>query len=414
VATSGHGKHMRSRLAVLWLSLLVAVSGLVATARPPGRGATPPTPHGQTEVQPGPAFDQALTDTARVLAGLMPSDEARFRTVVTRNSWKTYASDFGTNWTRVELGRFREMRAWRDRELKTIADQCETVFYPFGGPDFLNVHLFFPNCRTYLLFGLEPPGSIPAIDRLPGTRVDILLPQLRESLSDVFVRDYFITQNMLAELKSSELNGTLPLLLAFLARRDARIVALHRDAPWDRADATGTETAPAPLGPAPSSKTAARRPASVTIEFVMPGDRAPRQVIYTKVDMQDTVFVRKTALIEELRRRSPMLTFLKSASYLMHDDRFSTVRSIVLDSKAILQDDTGVPYRFFDAAHWDVTLYGTYQTPVQSFKYGFQKDLDVAFRKPGAARSLPFTYGYHQRSGTSAVILATRKVNAGA
>lgn len=402
---------MRNRLLLFWLFLPCAVSGLVATARPAYVSTTMPTQRAQADVLPTPVFNPALTDAARVLAGLLPSDEARFHKVVTRQAWKTHANEFSAKWTRGDLGRFRDMREWRDRELKAIIDPCETVFYPFGGPDFLNVYLFFPNCRTYLLFGLEPVGSIPALDRLTGARVDVLFPQLRESLSDVFVRDYFITKNMLAELRTSELQGTLPLVLAFLARLDARIVAVHNDAPWDPSGPT--ETAPAPAAEAPRSKTPPRRRASVTVDFLMPGDTTPRQVIYTKVDMEDTPFGKKTAMIEDLRRRRPMLTFLKSASYLMHDDRFATVRSIVLDSKAILQDDTGVPYRFFDAAQWDVKLYGRYKAPVKSFNYGFQKELDAAFRRPGAALPLPFTFGYHQRSGTSAVIVATRKTSTG-
>jgi hypothetical protein len=46
---------------------------------------------------------------------------------------------------------------------------------------------------------------------------------------------------------------------------------------------------------------------------------------------------------------------------------------------------------------------------VKDFGYGFQKDLDEAFKRPGAARPLPFSFGYHWRVGTSSVMLATRK-----
>jgi hypothetical protein len=97
----------------------------------------------------------------------------------------------------------------------------------------------------------------------------------------------------------------------------------------------------------------------------------------------------------------------------MHDDRFSMVRSMVLDqSSSLLQDDTGVPYKFFNKARWTLAFYGKYSAPISDFNYGFQKDLDVIYQQPGVARELPFSFGYHWREGTSSVMLAVRKPGA--
>ena len=126
--------------------------------------------------------------------------------------------------------------------------------------------------------------------------------------------------------------------------------------------------------------------------------------------MMDPQFAARTAFIASLKALAPFTTFVKSASYLMHDDRFGTIRSMVLnDSSSILQDDTGVPFRFFDTSAWALTLYGKYTKPIADFNYGFQKDLDAAFAQPGAARDLPFTFGYHWRVGSSSVMLAIRQ-----
>ena len=41
----------------------------------------------------------------------------------------------------------------------------------------------------------------------------------------------------------------------------------------------------------------------------------------------------------------------KSTSYMLHRKEFSLIRNLVLDnSAAILQDDSGIPYRLFGAA----------------------------------------------------------------
>ncbi|MCX6550807.1 MAG: hypothetical protein NTY02_07360, partial [Acidobacteria bacterium] len=201
-------------------------------------------------------YDHAVTDTAKILAGVPPEDATRFAALLKRPSWTAHRSEFDSNWSRVSAERFPAMRAWRDREFKTIADTCGTLFYPFGGPDFLSAYILFPNCRRYLLFGLEPVGSVPALERLADPRVDAVLGQLRESLSDVFLRDYFITKTMMNELQTPEVDGTVPLMLAFLARLDAPVVSIEFDDPIAAAAAkraAGTaKPAPADAKPGPA------------------------------------------------------------------------------------------------------------------------------------------------------------------
>ncbi len=333
-------------------------------------------------------YDHGLTDVARVLAGQMPEDRERFKRVIGRATWKAHKLEFDANWTRSERARFRLMRGWRDQEFRDAADTCDTLLYPFGGPDLLNAYVLFPTCNTYLLFGLEPPGTVPALDRMPDKHIDDLLADLRESLADVFVRNYFITKRMMTELRTPEIDGNLPLYLAFLARLDARIVGIDRDVPWKELGATG-----------------------VTIRFVAANSDRVQTLSYVKVQMEDPAFSQKVNLLSYLRGLGPVTTFIKSASYLMHDDRFSTIRGIVLSqSRIVLQDDSGLPYRFFRKdPGWDITLYGHYRKPIKDFNYGFQADLDEAYKRPSGVKPLPFSFGYHWGDGGSSVMLAVRK-----
>jgi hypothetical protein len=216
---------------------------------------------------------------------------------------------------------------------------------------------------------------------------------------------------MMEELRTPEVDGTLPLLLTMLARLDARVVSVEfgelasEAAPKPAVPPAG-EAAPKPTG-APAK---AARPMRVTVTFLSPGAVQPQSLIYYQVNLQDPQFAARKAFIASLKAMAPFTTFVKSASYLMHDDRFATIRSMVLtDSASILQDDTGVPFRFFDTSGWALTFYGKYTKPISDFKYGFQKDLDAAFAQPGAAKELPFTFGYHWREGSSSVMLAIRQ-----
>lgn len=401
----------RPRRVFLAILLAASVVGPAAACRESVARPAAATPVVQEKPAPPELpYNHAITDTARVLAGMPPGDAARFARLLARPSWTTHRTEFDANWTGVSTQRFPAMRNWRDSEFKSLTDACDTLFYPFGGPDFLNAYLLFPACNRYLLFGLEPVGSVPSLDRLDDTRIDAALAQVRESLSDIFLRDYFITKTMMTELQTPEVDGTLPLMLAFLARLDAHVISVEMDGPWNPAAGASPPPAAAPAaGGGPAQAKPGRLP-GVTVTFVAAGSTRVQTLAYIRVNMQDNPFVTRTSLISYLDSLAPFTTFVKSASYLMHDDRFSRVRTMVLEqSRSILQDDTGVPYRFFDRAKWDLTLYGKYTAPIEDFKYGFQKDLDEAFKQPSAARPLPFTFGYHWRMGSSSVMLAVRK-----
>jgi hypothetical protein len=382
------------------LVMLLVCAGVTIGAR---GGAAPQEPSA-----PGTAYDAIATDTARVLAGMAPSDSARFEEATKRAAWIAYRDDVSRNWARLETERFSVMRAWSSREVLAAAGPCDTLFYPFGGPDLINAYVLFPGCSRYLLFGLEPVGSMPVVGQGDPGALDVLLNELRASLSDMFVRDYFITREMMTDQKTPGVNGTLPLLLVFLARVDARIVDIRMESPWAGAEpAAGAEQAPGPS--ANAVRRQPQRPTAVTIRFTVPGSTRIQTLTYARVRMEDAEFAKQEALVAYLERHAPFTTLLKSASYLLHDRQFSKVRGLVLaGSRAVLQDDTGVPYRFFDKAAWRVRLYGRYSPPVKDFNYGNQPDLEQAYRDSAAVRDLPFSFGYHWRQGTASVMLAVR------
>jgi len=350
------------------------------------------------------AYDTVATDTARVLAGLEPAPGPLFDRITSRLAWQVHRARLDSDWSRFEIDRVAKMRGWRERELKAATGRCDTLFYPFGGPDFVNAFVLFPHCDQYLLFGLEPVGSIPPLTRSTDERFDAVLERLRDSLSDLFVRDYFITNSMMQHLRTPEIDGTLPLMLVFIARFGGRVVEVRMGSPWDEA-AAGAQGG----GGRPAAQPA-KRAAAVTIRFRMPAHPAVQTLCYARVRMEDSEFEKQAGLLDYMDRAAPFTTFLKSASYLMHDDRFARVRSVILKgSQSVLEDDSGVPYRFFTKAGWEVRLYGRYSPPVKDFNYGLQRDLEAAYRETPAARALPFTFGYHWREGESSVILAVRR-----
>jgi hypothetical protein len=148
--------------------------------------------------------------------------------------------------------------------------------------------------------------------------------------------------------------------------------------------------------------------AAVRVTFVQRGSSHPQSVVYFRAQAEDAGIEKRPVVRAYLRSYAPYITMLKSASYLLHDPQFSVIRTDLLDgSSAILQDDSGMPYRFLKTPKWKVTLYGKYSKPVSDFNYGYQKDLEAAYTAANPPE-LPFSYGYHWRDGHFGVMLALR------
>src|SRR6202008_878821 len=74
-------------------------------------------------------------------------------------------------------------------------------------------------------------------------------------------------------------------------------------------------------------------------------------------------------------------SFIKSASYLLHNGNFSSVRDFLLkNSVALVQDDTGIPLRYLNSAGWQFYPFGTYLHPIAQFRGKAQPQLVELFR----------------------------------
>jgi hypothetical protein len=100
--------------------------------------------------------------------------------------------------------------------------------------------------------------------------------------------------------------------------------------------------------------------------------------------------------------------FVKSASYLLHSDGFSTVRDFLLThSAALVQDDSGIPVRFFNTGEWELQPFGRYLGPISIFRNRYQGKLAELFRKKHA-NALDFGVGYRWRPHESNLLLVSK------
>jgi hypothetical protein len=91
----------------------------------------------------------------------------------------------------------------------------------------------------------------------------------------------------------------------------------------------------------------------------------------------------------------------------MHAEKYSKIRSLLLNkSDNIIEDDSGIPYSFFDQNLWDMNLYGSYSKPISVFKEFMQQDYKTAFQKESSPINFRFGYSY-----PSNILVARKKLN---
>jgi hypothetical protein len=227
-----------------------------------------------------------------------------------------------------------------------------------------------------------------------------ILNDVRSAFRDIFERNYFITSYMTKQLTTPWVRGSVPVMATMMALMNRRIVRIE---PIDLFPEL------ARIYDAPDSNRPRLLLRGVRIDFANPAVPGTQQLYYFSLDAADRALEYYPEFIPWVGRHKPATALIKSASYLLHDDQFAKTRSMLLEATdLVVQDDTGIPYRFLSQTPWHVKLYGKYHKPIRPMEYAYQKDLEAAFNANPDQPDLPFPFGYHWRGKQSALILARR------
>lgn len=343
------------------------------------------------------AADDSADTTAKYLAGLIVP-AAPVAAEAAQNPWSIHSVELDQAWKRTEQRQLSGIAHWAAEFLGSAYQENGTVFYMFSGPDFLYAHAFFPTARTYILCGTEPVGSIPDLGRIPAPELPAALANVRKSLESVLNWSFFITKDMKTDLTRTPLDGTLPLFYVFLARAGCTIDSVTPV----NVDQNGSVTA-SPAG------NDSGKPATPGIKIVFADPSGPPQTLYYFCsDLSDEGIKSKPGFLRFCEKQAEGVSLLKAASYLMHEPGFSRVREFLLrHSETIVQDDSGIPLRFFQPQSWDIRFYGQYSGPIDVFKKYWQSDLAEQYAHT-VSEPLPFGFGYQWRPDRSDLIIASR------
>lgn len=380
------------------------LAALISFAPQPGAAQAPVPVSVVLPPKPAPPFDFQSDEIAKFISGLPCSDD-NLRSLEETPEWKAYAAALDKEWAEIEAKRLEPMRAWAGSELGGPNAATRTLFYPFGGPDFLTAFHLFPHASTYVLFGLEFVGKLPDFDPArakEGRHVENYLGNLTTALSDFYNKSYFITRNMNATLARDKVAGVLPVICLFLKRTNNTISSIKRCEFMAPGGVFEYDFA--------YPRKTFRKPYGVKIEFFQNGSDTVRSLYYFSCDIADEFFPKDGLYYRFLEGLNFETTYIKSASYLMHYKLFANIRGLILaKSSFVLEDDTGIPFKYFRPKVWDARLYGEYTAPVSDFKGVEQEDLKAAYAGGAAVRKLPFHLGYHWGSNKDSILYFSRK-----
>lgn len=381
--------HFAILVCSICISILVT-SGCNDAAKPIDPKPTPASPEITKTKEVKIPIDTLLTDYASIISGVEPMKN--YTEISNSAGWQNLKKELDSEWSLVDTNKISKIKSWVTKTNYLPKDSV-TLFYPFAGGDALYSNCFFPTSKKTIMIGLEPIGSVGKELKADSSCLNYI-KKIKKALYTSNRSGYFMTISMNAELHQNDLNGTLPLLL-FYARRQGLMVSKIE---YFYLDSLGTE-----------KTTTATNALGVNLTLCNPDQTHKKIIQYISTDISNAGLQKNIGLQKYINSIDGKYSFLKAASYLLHQPSFSVMRDLILNnSKALLQDDSGVPYKFLNDSTWNVQLFGKYTKPIGLFAGRIQSDLKTAFATKSPSE-LPFRIGYNISHNEPHLILSQKK-----
>jgi hypothetical protein len=328
-------------------------------------------------------IDTFFTDIAKTIGGI---DNSFIQKRGLQSNFSQLVSNQFEVFTKSKI---QPIQSWVEKtEMIPTKYQTKTLFYPLAGADFVYANAFFSNVDNYILVGLEKPGYLPNYDQLSNVDLQNYRSQIFNSLDVSMKSGFFRTNSMRVQFNQKTVNGTLHSLLFYLARTGNSIRKIRHFILKDDSTVKYTSGTEGMFSP------------GLDIEFLT-ADNKVKNLYYYNIDISDQN-PKLDGFYTWVSSFGEHNTMLKAASYLNSRDYFSKTRNYILtSSNMVVQDDSGIPYKYFVDGSWDIKLYGGYKRVIRLFSSRIQPDMVKAYADTSKLTSsfLPFHIGYNVSVG---------------
>lgn len=373
---------MKLKLMNIWI--LLSIAALISCGNTQTKNTEEKKIVDEKAIEPLDTFSYTgYNSVAYILAGKLPSDTLFMPQLIKSSSFQSHKSLMEKQW-KEHKQKTDVMTEWS----KTHIQNRDTVFYPFGGPDFNYMSAFFPDCRFSMLVGLEKGGKIPFSDSLSMASYPEILRMVSQSVVTNLEFSFFRTNSMKRDL-AGYLEGTLPIIMMFMSRHDFEIINVNPvfinnegHFEYSNKDKVYEHSLDKDFDD------------SYEIIYKKDGDDFYRKLYYFSMDLSDSA-LNKQAFSKMMENYfDGQTTFLKAASYLLDRSQFKIMKEYILKySSEIVSGPSGIQYRDLDDS-WDIKLYGNYIGPINLFYDRQQNDLKQAY-KNGDPEPIQFRFDYH-------------------
>ncbi len=331
------------------------------------------------------SFDNKFNLAAKQLTGVYITD-----TFLNDSEYLNCLASINQRWETLLEKSLRHVQPWATQNIAPLITDANAVFYPFGGPDIAYATQFFPDAETYVLLGLEPIGNFAHVEKNLSQKSTIIA--LNEAISAYLDKGFFITSEMMTQLSNHHIRGCIYLLLFELNKLGYTILSIEDiSINYDGKEVVRGE------GSLDALKIKCAKEGKV------------KTIYYLRIDLTKEA---KLPNVFNFMQSKKFVTLIKSASYALHNKDFAKVRAFILNnSKAILQDDTGVPFYFFDSK-WSKYPFGVYTQPTLSVFEKFRQQTLSDFFAKNSPKPITFKIGYGFNQNRPNLLLATPIISA--
>jgi hypothetical protein len=351
------------------------------------------------EAAVAPFADNNFNRAARYIAGMNQLSENEYSAWEKKPEWIAYKSQMDSAWDKMQSSRFTVMTNFYEENFSSYRKSEDNVYYPFSGPDWVNIYLAYPNGSSYTMAGLEPVGNIPnPLALTKPSELKNALTSFSKGFRTLKEWGYYVTSWMGRDLNTAKLNGVIPIDYLFMIRMGCSIDNVE----FLSLDENGKANVVSNL---PADKINMK---GVRITFRHANKKQSVMNYFTgnlaDADSPDYghSYIKNYESYVKANVKNAN-SYLKASSYLLYNATFSKSLYLLLDcSKTILTDESGVPYDIIDRSKWDITLFGKYFKPTKDFTWIKQPALKADYTAASATiKPIPFFTGYHRILGES-------------
>ncbi len=353
-----------------------------------------------TIIEPSIKINDSLNAIATIIAGMYNNSNSEFNFLLKNKDYLNFATNFNNRWLKFDTTRLEKLKLFQQKVLSKNVKPAQTLFYPFSGPDILYAYTFFPDVENYIMVGLEPVGTLPKFTNNSEDSIVNYFNKINTSLNAILKFSFFRTESMSKDLKNEEVDGTLHLLFLFLTRTGNSIISANPVS----IDSTGSIIEKNNFIDLKKSN---HRTKGIQIKFLTKNNQV-KTISYFSLNAANDGLSKNKGFTTYLNKIKNFNTYLKGASYLLHNAHFSIIRNAILNgSNCIIQDDSGIAFKYFDKNKFTFKFFGDYIKPISLFSKNYQKDLDSVWSSQGSEK-IGFGIGYNFKDNNSNLLIATK------